>query len=265
MTTNGEIYDRVREAQGRFAPAGIVTVVKGEGLGVKLAVIDGETVGTLGDEALDAFAVRHVWELIDAERSETIPAPSDISSKPHDARELFFDVYPAPPTLLIFGAVHAAQPLTRIAKMLGFRVIVTDARAKLATEERFPEADAIHVEWPDQVLAHVPVYANTYLAILTHDPKFDEPALIGALETRAPYIGAVGSRKTNRDRRERLRDAGVSDESIGRVRGPIGLDIGADTPEEMAISIISEIIAVRHGRDGGPLTAAAGAIRGSAT
>lgn len=259
MTTNAEVYDRVREAQGRFAPAGIVTIVKGEGLGAKLAVIDGVTVGTLGDAALDAFAVGHVRELVDAERSETIRASGDIPV------ELFFDVYAAPPTLLIFGAVHAAQPLTRIAKMLGFRVIVTDARAKLATEERFPEADAIHVEWPDQVLAHVPVYSNTYLAILTHDPKFDEPALIGALETRAPYIGAVGSRKTNRDRRERLLNAGVSEPSIARVRGPIGLDIGANTPEEMAISIISEIIAVRHGRDGGPLTGAAGAIRGSAT
>lgn len=259
MTTNAEIYDRVREAQGRFAPAGIVTVVKGERLGAKLAVVDGRTVGSLGDAETDAFAVGHVDELIEAERSETIPAPGEPET------ELFFDVYPAPPTLLIFGAVHAAQPLTRIAKMLGFRVIVTDARAKLATAERFPEADAIHVEWPDQVLAHVPVYANTYVAILTHDPKFDEPALIGALETRAPYIGAVGSRKTNRDRRERLASAGVSEASIARVRGPIGLDIGADTPEEMAISIISEVIAVRHGRAGGPLTASAGAIRGSAT
>lgn len=261
MTTNAELYDRVREAQGRFAPAAIVTVVKGAGLGAKLALVDGETVGSLGDPRLDAYAVAHVGELIDAERSETIADPT----APDISRELFFDVYPAPPTLLIFGAVHAAQPLTRIAKMLGFRVIVTDARAKLATAERFPEADEIHVEWPDQVLAHVPVYANTYLAILTHDPKFDEPALIGALGTRAPYIGAVGSRKTNRDRRERLLDAGVPEASIARVRGPIGLDIGANTPEEMAISIAAEVIAVRHGRDGGPLTAAAGAIRGSAT
>ena len=259
MTTNAELYDLVREAQARFAPAAIVTVVRGDRLGAKLTVVDGTVTGSLGDPALDDFAVRRIDELVAAERSETIALPDNAGT------ELFFDVYPSPPTLLIFGAVHAAQPLTRIAKMLGFRVIVTDARAKLATEERFPEADEIHVEWPDQVLAHVPVYANTYLAILTHDPKFDEPALIGALETRAPYIGAVGSRKTNRDRRERLSNAGVSEASIARVRGPIGLDIGANTPEEMAISIIAEVIAVRHGREGGPLTAAAGAIRGSAT
>ena len=163
--------------------------------------------------------------------------------------------------MLIFGAVHVAQALTKFAKQLGFRVIVSDARAKLATRERFPDADEIIQAWPDEVLSEVRIEPNTYVAILTHDPKFDEPALIGTLDTSARYIGAVGSRKTNRDRKERLRAAGVSEESIERIRGPVGLDIGASTPEEMAISIVAEIIAVRHGRRGGPLTEATGNIR----
>jgi xanthine dehydrogenase accessory factor len=179
--------------------------------------------------------------------------------------EIFFEVFPAPPVLLIFGAVHVAQALTRLGKMLGFRVIVSDARAKLATSERFPDADEIIQAWPDETLADLDLPPSTYVAILTHDPKFDEPALLGAIETHARYIGAVGSRKTNADRRERLIAAGVSEESLRRIRGPIGLDIGAETPEEMAVSIMAEIIAIRHGRDGGPLTFAAGNIRGART
>src|SRR3712207_6495063 len=177
--------------------------------------------------------------------------------------DVFIETFPPPPTLLIFGAVHVAQPLTRFAKALGFRVIVSDARAKLATPDRFPEADRVMVGWPDEALAELPIERNTYVAILTHDPKFDEPALLGTLETRARYIGAVGSRKTNRDRRRRLLDAGVKREQLARIRGPIGLDIGAASPEEMAISILAEIVAVRHGRAGGPLTEASGPIRGA--
>jgi xanthine dehydrogenase accessory factor len=120
------------------------------------------------------------------------------------------------------------------------------------------------VAWPDEALTGYRIGRNTYVAILTHDPKFDEPALVGTLDTKARYIGAVGSRKTNRDRRERLRNAGVSEESLARVRGPIGLDIGAQSPDEMAVSIMAEIIAVRYGRSGGPLTEATGSIRGDA-
>ncbi|MCC6704104.1 MAG: XdhC family protein, partial [Thermomicrobiales bacterium] len=174
-------------------------------------------------------------------------------------------VFPAPPVLLIFGAVHVAQALTKLGKLLGFRVIVSDARAKLATSERFPEADQIIQAWPDDTLSQLELPPSTYVAILTHDPKFDEPALLGAIETHARYIGAVGSRKTNANRRERLIEAGLSEESLARIRGPIGLDIGAETPEEMAVSIMAEIIAVRHQREGGPLTRATGNIRGERT
>jgi xanthine dehydrogenase accessory factor len=132
----------------------------------------------------------------------------------------------------------------------------------LATPERFPEADRIIQGWPDETLAEVDILPNTYVAILSHDPKFDEPALVGTLDTPAAYIGAIGSRKTNEDRRQRLAEAGMSAEQIARLRAPIGLDIGAATPEEMAISILGEIIALRRGRRGGSLTNATGRIRG---
>ena len=164
------------------------------------------------------------------------------------------ETFPPPPTLLIFGAVHVAQPLSRFAKALGFDVIVSDARAKLATTERFPDADRIIQGWPDETLEQVEILPNTYVAILSHDPKFDEPALVGTLSTPAAYIGAIGSRSTNEDRRRRLAAAGMSPEQVARMRAPIGLDIGAATPEEMAISILGEIIALRRGRSGGSLT-----------
>ena len=236
-----------------------MTVVRGEPLGAKLLILPDRVDGTLGSEALERQAIADSRALLEAEKSETRPYAVNGLDEPV---ELFIETFPPPPTLLIFGAVHVAQSLTRLAKSLGFRVIVTDARAKLLTEERFPEADRILLAWPDEAVEQIPIEPNTYVAILTHDPKFDEPALLGTLETKARYIGAVGSRKTNRDRRERLRAAGVSEESLARIRGPIGLNIGAETPDEMAISILAEIIAVRHGRRGGPLTEAAGNIRG---
>ena len=259
MSSQAASYDALKAAAAARIPAGLVTVVRGEPLGRRLTVIAGETRGSLGDPALDRIATDGIAELLAAERSET----RSIHHRGEEV-ELFFDIYPPSPTLLIFGAVHVSQALTRLAKMIGFRVIVSDARAKLATRERFPEADEILQGWPDEALLHISIEPNTYVAILTHDPKFDEPALIGTLETRAAYIGAVGSRKTNRDRKERLRAAGVPDEQIAKIHGPVGLDIGASTPEEMAIAIIAEIIAVRRGRTGGPLAESTGSIRGAA-
>ena len=197
--------------------------------------------------------------LLTAEKSET---RSYVLPGRDAAVEVFIESYPPPPTLLIFGAVHVAQPLSRFAKALGFDVIISDARAKLATRERFPDADRIIRGWPDETLEQVDILPNTYVAILSHDPKFDEPALVGTLDTPAAYIGAIGSRKTNEDRRRRLAEAGLSPEQVARLRAPIGLDIGAATPEEMAISILGEIIALRRGRSGGALTHATGSIRG---
>ena len=253
------IHERLKAALARRIPIAVATMVRGEPLGAKLLVLPDDVEGTLGDTALDARAAIDARALLAEERSETRPYAVAGRS---EAVEVFLETFPPPPTLLIFGAVHVAQALTRFAKALGFDVVVADARAKLATRERFPDADRIIVGWPDEALDGLTITPNTYVAILTHDPKFDEPALLGTLETPARYVGAVGSRRTNRDRRRRLREAGVPLAHLDRIRGPIGLDIGAESPEEMAISILAEIIAVRHGRAGGPLTEAAGRIRG---
>jgi len=250
---------RLEEALAAGTPVAVATVVRGEPLGAKLLVLPGEVVGSLGNELLDISVGSDARGLLAHETSETRPYPSPGRD---ETVEVFIETFPPPPTLLIFGAVHVAQPLSRFAKALGFEVIISDARAKLATAERFPDADRIIQAWPEETLEQVTILANTCVAILSHDPKFDEPALVGTLNTPAAYIGAIGSRKTNDDRRRRLADAGMSEEQIARMRAPIGLDIGAATPEEMAISILGEIIAFRRGRSGGSLTLAQGRIRG---
>jgi xanthine dehydrogenase accessory factor len=256
MSESASVFAAVRRAIADSIPVSVVTVVKGDGAGSKLAVLPDGVVGSLGSPALDELAVPEAKRLLDDQRSLTKSVAIDSGDF-----ELFYESFPSPPTLLIFGAVHVAQSVATFGKQLGFRVIVTDARAKLLTEERFPMADELIQGWPDDAIAQVPIDRNTYVVILTHDPKFDEPALMGTLGTDARYIGAVGSRKTSADRRVRLTEAGATDEQMARIHGPIGLNIGASTPEEMAISILAEIIAVRHNRDAQPLTTATGNIR----
>ncbi len=259
--TRAALQSRLEDAIASRTPVAVATIVRGEPLGAKQLIFPDvtETVGTLGNEALEAAVAPDALDFLAAEKSETKAYELPGRDAPV---EVFIETYPPPPTLLIFGAVHVAQPLSHFAKALGFDVIVSDARAKLATAERFPDADRIIHGWPEDTLAEVTILPNTYVAILSHDPKFDEPALVGTLDTPAAYIGAIGSRKTNEDRRRRLAEAGMSDEQIARMRAPIGLDIGAATPEEMAISILGEIIALRRGRTGGSLTDATGHIRG---
>ncbi len=253
MSNALELHAALREAIVTRTPVASCTIVRGEPLGAKLLVMADTTLGSLGDSGLDTAVAVDARSLTDAEKSET---------RAYGDLEVFIETFPTPPTLLIVGAVHVAQALCEFGKGLGFDVIVVDARPKLATAERFPRADRIIQAWPDEAMAELDVRPNWYIAILTHDPKFDEPAILSSLQTPSRYIGAIGSRKTTIDRRRRLAEAGVSDEDMTRVRGPIGLDIGAATPEEMAISILGEIIASRHGRNGGALTAAAGNIRG---
>jgi xanthine dehydrogenase accessory factor len=153
----------------------------------------------------------------------------------------------------VYGAVDTAEALCRGAKLLGWTAIVADARSKFATRERIPSADELIVAWPQDALAQVAPDHQTAVVVLTHDDKFDEPALQGALETDAFYIGAVGSRRNQERRRERLLELGVDEDALDRIHGPSGLDVGADTQEETALSILAEILAVRAGRSGGPL------------
>jgi len=170
-----------------------------------------------------------------------------------DGRRVFADVFGPPPRLLVFGAIDTAESLCHFAGELGWRTIVADARGRFATAERLPSADEVIVAWPDEALAQVQPDHATAVVVLTHDEKFDLPALIGTLATDAFYIGAIGSRRNQEKRRERLLEEGVSDEALERIHGPAGLDLGAHTPAETALSILSEILAVRAGRAGGAL------------
>ena len=173
-----------------------------------------------------------------------------------DGSKVFAEWYGPPPRLVVYGAVDTAEALCRGAKLLGWTTIVADARSKFATAERIPSADQMIVEWPEEALDQVAPDHQTAIVVLTHDDKFDEPALKRALETEAFYIGALGSRRNQERRRERLLEAGVSEEALGRISGPCGLDIGADSQSETALSILAEILAVRAGREGGPLRTA---------
>ena len=172
----------------------------------------------------------------------------------------FADVFGPPPRLLVYGAVDTADALCAAAKGLGWHTIVADARGRFATEERLPNADEVLVAWPDEALARVRPDHATAIVVLTHDDKFDVPMLVGALESDAFYIGALGSRRNQERRRERLLEAGADEASLDRISGPAGLDIGAHSPAETAISMLAEIMAVRAGRDGGRLRESSGRI-----
>ena len=174
--------------------------------------------------------------------------------------EVYIEPFLPPPVLLIVGGVHVAIPLTRLAKELGFYVTVVDPRAKFANRERFPEADEVLVEWPDEAFAHLDVDDTTYVVLLTHDPKIDEPTLAAALQTEAAYIGAIGSRSTHAARFDRMKKWGVIPEQLERAYAPIGLDLGGRTPEETALSIIAEVVAVKNGRSGASLRETKGPI-----
>ena len=221
----------------------LFTVIEGEPLGAKLLVLEGgETVGD-GPAELAGYAD----EVIRRGRNRQLEV---------DGMKVFAEWYGPPPRLLVYGAVDTAEALCRAAKLLGWHTIVADARAKFATRERMPSCDELIVAWPEETFAQVAPDHSTAIVVLTHDDKFDEPALLGALETEAFYIGALGSRRNQERRRERLLEAGASEEQLDRIVGPCGLDIGADTQEETALSILSEILAVRARREGGPLRTA---------
>ena len=225
----------------------LYTVVEGEPLGAKLLVFEGgETLGTL-----DGLLVDQADEIIRDARNRLLEL---------EGRKVFAEFYGSPPRLFVYGAVDSADALCQAAKLVGWEAIVADARAKFATRERMPHADEIIVAWPEDALAQIAPDHATAVVVLTHDDKFDVPALKGALASEAFYVGALGSRRNQERRRERLLAAGVSEADFERISGPCGLDIGADTPAETALSIIAEILAVRAARDGGRLRTAAGRI-----
>ena len=238
------LFDELKHNLADETLCAVATVVSGETIGAKILVYpDGRVSGDLGNAVLQTQVVRDAQIAMQEEQSE---------NRAYGATEIFIDVFAPKPKLIIFGGVHTAIPLTQFAQALGFRVTIVDGRSRFATRERFPSADEIIVAWPDEAIAQMKIDSSTYIAILTHDPKFDIPALKALSQTHSPrYIGAMGSRETRKQHFAELRASGVSDEFLARVYGPIGLDLGARAPEEMALAIIAEILAVRRGKRGG--------------
>jgi len=235
LPCGGEIDVFVEPLREQVDTGVVLTVVRGEGVGERL-----------DDAELERAALRrgrsHVIELGD--------------------RSVFADVFAEPPRLLVYGAVDTAEALCASAKLLGWRTIVADARPRFATAERIPSADELLVVWPDEALAHVAPDAATAVVVLTHDDKFDLPLVQGALATDAFYVGWLGSRRNQERRRGLLAEAGVAEDELDRISGPSGLDVGADSPAETAVSILAEILAVRAGRSGGRLRDAKARIHG---
>lgn len=200
--------------------------------------------GSTGDPETDESLARAAADILVDGRSRTV----DI-----DGRAFFVEAFPVRPRLVVVGAVEVARSLVRYARELGYETVVVDGRGSFATAERFPDADRIVVAWPDEAFDSIEVGPNDAVAILSHDPKFDEPAIVEATRRGARYVGAVGSRKTQVDRRVRLAEAGLSPDQIARLRGPIGLDLGGRDPAETALAIMSEIVAARRGGSGLPM------------
>ncbi|WP_327085978.1 XdhC family protein [Nonomuraea sp. NBC_01738] len=222
-----------------------------------LAVWPDRVLGGTGDPALDRAIAAEAVAMLDAGRTGARELGCDRT-------EVFVETHLAPPRLLIFGAIDFAAALSRIGRFLGYHVTVCDARPVFATAGRFPDAHEVVTDWPHRYLDRVTVDGRTAIAVLTHDAKFDVPLLERALRTQAAYVGAMGSRRTHDDRLARLRAAGLSGEELARLRSPIGLDLGASTPEEVAVAIAAELVATRRGGTGHPLTATTGPIHARA-
>ena len=221
----------------------LASVICGPLLGGRLLIgPDERSTGTLGKQALDRLALDRAQAAMAVQQPQLVSPGAPEQQERPDA--IFIDVQPPPPRLLIVGAVHIAIPLITFAKVLGFHTIVLDARSAFATPERFGHADQLRIGWPADALPVLHADESTYIVVLTHDEKIDDPALLYACRSPARYIGALGSKRTHARRVERLRSLGLSEAEIARIHAPIGLDIGARRPEEIAVAILAEIIAV---------------------
>jgi len=215
----------------------------------ELVVTPEDAQGTFGDRALDAVVTDRVRELLSLGLTAVVNVERPGTSR-RDPIAVFVESYAPPPRLLVFGAIDFASSVARIGKFLGYHVTVCDARPVFATRSRFPDADELVVAWPHRYLEGITVDENTVICVLTHDPKFDLPLLELALRSPARYIGAMGSRRTHDDRMRRLREAGLREAQLARLASPIGLDLGAETPEETAVAIMAELISLHRGGTG---------------
>lgn len=215
--------------------------------------------GVSDEEA--AAAVRRFDEVLDAVEPRAraalergVSTTESFATADGASLTVLLEVFPRQPKLVIFGGVHVAQSLTLLAHPLGFRTYVADGRSGWLTRDRFPDADELVLGWPDEAFGRIGLDRHTYVVLLSHDPKFDEPAMELALRSPAPYVGAIGSRRTQEKRRAHLREKGFTDAELSRLRGPIGLDLGGNQPMETALAILAEIVAVRGGGSGQPLS-----------
>ncbi|MER7958012.1 XdhC/CoxI family protein [Streptomyces sp. NPDC096030] len=270
LTCGGIIDILVTPVRGGVYPAALAAAVSGEAAALARIVSgptdlmgrallvrpDGEYEGSLGGHPeLDRTAAGEALAMLDAGRTGTVEIGEDGSRCGQPLTLLVESSVPAP-RMIVFGAIDFASALVRVGKFLGYHVTVCDARPVFATPARFPEADEIVVEWPHRYLESTAVDGRTVLCVLTHDAKFDVPLLEAALKLPVAYVGAMGSRRTHEDRNKRLREVGVTEIELARLRSPIGLDLGARTPEETALSIAAEIVANRRGGTGVSLTGA---------
>jgi len=260
----GEVLASIEAEQ----PVALATVISGLGdVGARMAVWPDRVSGSLGVEGLDAAVTDDARGML-AQGATGQRHYGPAGERRRDEVTVFVEAYAPPPRMLVFGAIDFAAAVARIGSFLGYRVTVCDARAVFATARRFPDADEVVVEWPHRYLAHElarqQVDERTVICVLTHDPKFDVPLLGVALRTPAWDVGAMGSRNTHEDRLDRLREAGMTEAELARLRSPIGLDLGARTPEETAVAVAAEIVAGRWGGSGVPLGQTEGAIHRAA-
>lgn len=253
MTEVGEIesiFTALRAAVAGSHPVALATVVEGPHPGGKILIRpDHDPLGSTGDADLDRVVVRDALGELAAGATGVRHYGPQGQAGEHGVA-VFVESFAPPPQLVIFGAVDFTGALARIGRVLGYRVTVCDAREVFATTQRFPFAHEVVVDWPHRLLERIgdSLAPRDAVCVLTHDPKFDVPAIVASLDTDVGYLGVMGSRRTTEDRNRRLRDEGVTDDQIARLMAPIGLDLGARTPEETAVSILAEIISVRTGR-----------------
>jgi xanthine dehydrogenase accessory factor len=254
----GEIAEDVR----RGTPVAVATVIEGPGIvGARRIIWEGQrTAGTLGaGDRLDAAVDDDARGML-AQGLTGVRRYGPDGERRRDELAIFVQSFAPAPRMLVFGAIDFAAAVAKAGKFLGYRVTVCDARPVFATKSRFPDADEVITDWPHRYLSGTTTDQRTVICVLTHDPKFDVPLLEVALRRPAAYIGAMGSRRTHDDRLQRLREAGLTEQELARLRSPIGLDLGARTPEETAIAIAAELIQLRWGGTGLPLTATTGRI-----
>jgi xanthine dehydrogenase accessory factor len=254
----------IAAAVERGEPVAVATVISGPGqVGARRVIwgdVERASDGSLGSgERLDAAVDDDVRGML-AQGLTGVRRYGEHGERRGDELAVFVNSFTPPPRMLVFGAIDFAAAVARVGKFLGYHVTVCDARPIFATKSRFREADEVVVDWPHRFLAGTEVDARTVICVLTHDPKFDVPVLEVALRTPAGYIGAMGSRRTHEDRLERLRAVGMTEAELARLRSPIGLDLGARTPEETAVSIAAELIQLRWGGTGHALTDTEGRI-----